>query len=278
MKEKITCSCIVCKRELSIKGIATHYNRAHGPAEVQQKYSSGHNGRYNDESFRAALKEGIKQGNERALGKLTDFTVQCAKCNTSFIVTEREKQHPLKNAYYCSRSCANSKQHSEETKRKQSAAATLNNARRYPKVTLLHNCRQCNKLIVTSRKYCNKECMISFNRAKRLETLTSKAAYRRMCNFTFNLADYPEDFDFELIQEHGWYSPANKKNNLTGVSRDHMVSVMYGFKNNIPWEHISHPANCQLLVHGANVSKGQSNAITYAELLQRIDKWDKKYR
>src|SRR5574343_354814 len=47
------------------------------------------------------------QANEK-YDLLTDFSVVCEKCNTEFTVTERKKSHPQKNAYYCSRSCANS--------------------------------------------------------------------------------------------------------------------------------------------------------------------------
>lgn len=102
--------------------------------------------------------------------------------------------------------------------------------------------------------------------------------YRADCAFKFNLKDYPNEFNFSLIEECGWYRPKNRGDNLTGVSRDHMISVRYGFDNNIPTEHLSHPANCKLLQHGKNVSKGTKNSITYDELLIRIKEWDEKYK
>ena len=101
--------------------------------------------------------------------------------------------------------------------------------------------------------------------------------YRKDCAFKFNLAAYSAEFDFTLIEQHGWYKPKNKGDNLGGVSRDHLVSVRYGFDNNLPSEHLSHPANCALLRHGDNVSKGVKNSITYEELLERIKVWDTKY-
>ena len=42
------------------------------------------------------------------LGEITDFEVVCNCCENNFIVKERKKQFPLKEKYYCSRSCANS--------------------------------------------------------------------------------------------------------------------------------------------------------------------------
>lgn len=101
--------------------------------------------------------------------------------------------------------------------------------------------------------------------------------YRADCAFKFNLSDYPDEFDFSLIESHGWYKPKNRGDNLNGVSRDHAVSVRYGFDHNIPSKHLAHPANCILMRHGENVSKYSKNSMSYEELLNRIDSWDKKY-
>ena len=106
---------------------------------------------------------------------------------------------------------------------------------------------------------------------------TALENYRADCRFKFNLADYPDEFDFKLIESLGWYKPKNRGNNLTGVSRDHAVSVRYGFDNKIPAKHLAHPANCILMQHGRNSSKGKKNSITYAQLLKRIRAWDKIY-
>lgn len=42
------------------------------------------------------------------LGEYKKFEVVCSSCSAAFQVTEREKLHPEKDHYYCSRSCANS--------------------------------------------------------------------------------------------------------------------------------------------------------------------------
>ena len=101
--------------------------------------------------------------------------------------------------------------------------------------------------------------------------------YRADCAFKFDLKSYPNEFDFTLIESYGWYKPKNRGNNLSGVSRDHAVSVRYGFDNNLPAEHLAHPANCVLMQHGKNVSKGKNSTMSYEELLKRIEAWDNKY-
>lgn len=98
-------------------------------------------------------------------------------------------------------------------------------------------------------------------------------AYRQAAAFNFNLKDYPDRFNFSLIKKYGWYKAANRGNNLNGISRDHMVSVKYGFDNNIDPKTIGHPANCDLVRHSENSSKHSGCSITLEELLERIEKW-----
>lgn len=101
--------------------------------------------------------------------------------------------------------------------------------------------------------------------------------YRSDCSFKFNLADYPSEFDFTLIEQFGWYRAKNRGDNPNGISRDHLVSVKYGFDNNIDPKIISHPANCQLIRHNENVSKGIKCKISLEQLLEKINYWNNKY-
>ncbi len=101
--------------------------------------------------------------------------------------------------------------------------------------------------------------------------------YRADCSFKFNVFDFPDEFDLTLVEQHGWYKATNRGNNLTGVSRDHIVSVRYGFDNRIAPSIIAHPANCQLLQHGTNVSKGKKCDLTIEELFVKISNWNAKY-
>lgn len=81
-----------------------------------------------------------------------------------------------------------------------------------------------------------------------------------------------------LIEKYGWYKAKNHGDNLNGVSRDHMYSVMEGYRNNIDYNLISHPANCKLLKQTDNVSKRDNCSITLDELNKRIFEWDNKYK
>ena len=137
-------------------------------------------------------------------------------------------------------------------------------------------CKGCGNIFQKNRNdisYCSSECRKSFRR----KNMDEYQKYRLDSNFKFNLADYPDEFDFTLVKEHGWYSPTNKNNNLGGVSRDHMFSVREGFELCINPEIISHPANCRLMIHTDNISKNKKSIITIEDLLDRIKKFEDKY-
>ena len=103
--------------------------------------------------------------------------------------------------------------------------------------------------------------------------------YKSDTSFKFSLNEYPDEFDFDLIEKYGWYSPSNsKKPNIGGVSRDHMLSVKEGFKFGIDPKLLAHPANCQLMVHSDNISKNKKSSLTLDELMVRIDEWVLKYK
>ena len=134
-------------------------------------------------------------------------------------------------------------------------------------------CLNCSKLFLKNKFFCSLNCKREYER----NNMNSLVRYRMDCKFNFNLADYKEEFDFKLVKEYGWYSPSNKKNNLGGVSRDHMFSIREGFEMNIDPKILSHPANCQLLIHSKNISKHRKSSITLEELLTKIEEFDKKY-
>ena len=134
-------------------------------------------------------------------------------------------------------------------------------------------CKGCNNLFKRSNKvFCSNECRIQFRR----KDMTEFKIYKTETNFNFNLSDYPDEFDFTLIEKYGWYSPSNKKNNLGGVSRDHMLSVKEGFELGIDPKLLAHPANCKLMIHNDNVSKNKKSSISLEELLERIENFNKK--
>lgn len=134
-------------------------------------------------------------------------------------------------------------------------------------------CLNCLNKFQKNKLFCSIECKREYER----NNMNSLKRYRIDCNFNFNLADYKDEFDFSLVEQYGWYSPSNKKNNLSGVSRDHMFSVKDGFELNIDPKIISHPANCQLLIHSKNISKHRNSSITLEELMKKIERFNKKY-
>ena len=138
-------------------------------------------------------------------------------------------------------------------------------------------CLCCDNLISYKKRdqiFCNNDCKYEYYRKNR----TEMENYIKECTFNFNLNDYPNEFDFSLIEKHGWYKAKNHGDNLKGVSRDHMFSVMEGFRQNINPILISHPANCKLMLHQDNSSKWNKCSITIEELKDRIVKWNDKYR
>lgn len=91
-----------------------------------------------------------------------------------------------------------------------------------------------------------------------------------MCQFKFNVYDFPTYFDISLIEKFGWYKASNRGNNLNGISRDHLLSIADGFKNKIDPFFMSHPANCCLMQHKENAKKNKRSSITFEELASKI--------
>lgn len=219
-------------------------------------------------------------------GEFKDFEVECENCKISFAVNEREKLFPQKSKYFCSRSCANTRERPSDVKKKISESLT---GKVYVEPKIIERICKCGTTFTylkkgnRERKYCSRSCGTKYAKStiKRKEEArlkrTALGNYRRDCNFKFNLKDYPNEFNFKLVEKYGWYKAKNRGNNLNGVSRDHIISVRYGFDNNIDPKIISHPANCQLLRHNDNVSKCSKCNLTLEQLLIKIEKWNKKY-
>lgn len=140
---------------------------------------------------------------------------------------------------------------------------------------------ECGEIFLRNRdgiKFCSIECRRKYKKNKPTGDYADFNQYKILTNFKFNLADYKEEFDFSLIEKYGWYLPVNRGNNLKGVSRDHMFSVREGFNFGIDPHLIAHPANCRLMVHNDNISKNSKCSISYDELLERINKFEEKYK
>tara|TARA_Y100000310_G_scaffold338079_1_gene426790 strand:+ start:2075 stop:2818 length:744 start_codon:yes stop_codon:yes gene_type:complete len=210
----------------------------------------------------------------------------CKNCGREFTVIRTVKngiQHvSRKERKSCSSFCAHSRIVTEETKRRISKNANpWNKNKRYKTGENVKKrkkkdcyCDNCGKELKRKGKtgLCIR-CYIS----KKRKNIDKLSIYRRLCNFDFGLSNFSDEFDFFLIEEHGWYKSKNQGDNLTGVSRDHIVSVKYGFEHGILPYIMKHPANCQLLQHNKNSSKYDKCDLTIEELLDKIKMWNEKY-
>lgn len=208
--------------------------------------------------------------------KSISFKYTCEKCGKEFEVVETKEASEKRKHWFCSRSCANSRgPRTEDFKRK--VSLKLKNRNKKEKIGKI--CLFCGKEYFNgNEKYCCLEHRKLADKERHESIKSEFEIYREKCNFNFNLRDFPNEFDFSLIEKYGWYVASNKPNpNLNGVSRDHAISVRYGFENHIDPRIISHPANCILLRQCDNSKKGIKCSMTLEELLNRIELWNKKY-
>ena len=203
-------------------------------------------------------------------GQLKEFKVNCKKCGKEFIVKEFENDFPTKEYYFCSRSCANSRQHSDETKNK------IRNTLKKDRSLYEKNCEYCGKQFTTYNIY-QKCCCNSCASHNKYKTTNIRKLYKRLCGFNFALNSYPNEFDFDLINKYGWYQAKNHGDNPNGVSRDHCYSIDEGFKNLVDPYIISHPANCVLIQQRKNASKYTKCNISIEDLIEKIKQWNEKY-
>lgn len=95
------------------------------------------------------------------LGIKKEFTMKCEKCGKDFVVVEREKQHPQRKHYFCSRACANGRVQTEEANKKRSVTL-CNRSKNIPKMEYKNTCKICGKIFVsigkTKKTTCSKEC------------------------------------------------------------------------------------------------------------------------
>ena len=200
---------------------------------------------------------------EKAEAKYKLNPVKCKCCQTEIDYKKRKNK-------YCSISCASKITNNISRKRGPTAIKKLPFSR-IKFILCTH----------TNQYYSNKNPDGSTRRCSPY-IKTIKEQYYSKARFKFNVYYYPEEFDLLLIKQYGWYTcPGLKRKgypkNILGVSRDHIISVSYGFSNNIHPSIISHPANCCIMIHSDNKAKHNKCDLTIDQLLERIDIWNKKY-
>lgn len=249
-----------------------------------------------DKQFRVKRAETVARKRKERKDRLKSFKVICTHCGKEFEVREPEKLFPLKEKYYCSRKCANSRTFTEESnrKRRETLFATYKKSGKKQKTSSLpveHVCKVCGKVFYNHKVESDGCCLshikiLKYYRRLFLKSLTMSEiekeklafrVYRKECQFKFSLKDFPKEFDFELLQRQGIYKAKNRGDNIQGVSRDHQFSVKEGFRQKVDPYFISHPANCQLLIQTENESKGSRCIFSLEELKKRVKEWNGKY-
>ena len=213
--------------------------------------------------------------NKAGLSKEKEYYLNpknCIVCNSILNYKQRENK-------YCGHSCANTETNKKRIVSDKTKLKMSNSRNRQIKVEELKKikCIGCDEILIiskTKKKFCSDKCKKDFNR----KNMSEFQKYKRDCLFNFNLSDYENEFDFDLIKKCGWYKPKNRGNNLEGVSRDHMYSIRDGFDNKVEQFLIAHPANCKLILQRENSSKYKKSSITLDELKNKIKEWNKKYK
>ncbi|MFA5174752.1 MAG: hypothetical protein WC438_06220 [Candidatus Pacearchaeota archaeon] len=199
--------------------------------------------------------------------KKTKIKKICPRCGKIFVVIRTIQKNGIlyitkRERKYCSLKCANTHILSNETKQKISKKLDK-------RIDIVCPC--CHKIYKGNRKrkFCSQICF----QKNRHQMLEKYLKYKSECNFRFSLNKYKDKFDLSLIKKYGWYKAKNRGDNQNGISRDHIISVKYGYENNISPKIISHPANCQLLRHKENMLKGKKSKISLKELKIKIKNW-----
>ena len=145
-------------------------------------------------------------------------------------------------------------------------------AKRKPKIAKIkvprkihqRTCICCGRIDETTGHFQSEKCMYC----------NDSLTYRESCKFTFNIKNYPNEFNLMLLSKYGMFNP---RTNQSGVSKDHMLSISYGKEHKIDPAIMSHPANCNLMLQSENKTKQHHSSITLSELVIRIAEWDLKY-
>lgn len=234
------------------------------------------------------LKVGPMRPGSKSLEKRVErktYDTICIKCGKCFQQTLTEAQY--KSTKYrrltCSKHCSKSHKRSDESKAKTSkslkahieAHGRLGFVKRGKPLQEIV-CPACGEIFHSSKvkKFCSNECNKEYSR----RGVSELSIYRRSCKFNFNPYHYPDILNTKLLDEFGFYSPSNKKNNLGGVSMDHKMSIRDGFDIGADPYYMSHIMNCQLLRHADNISKHRKSSITFDELKRLVDEYDSAHR
>jgi len=101
--------------------------------------------------------EMLAKRNAKRVKQRNSYQFTCAKCHVSFVLKLTEKQFSLgKHAKHCSRSCANERQPSSETRAKQSLALL---GRKYVTEFTIETCKVCDSVFQRRRNRKTNTCL-----------------------------------------------------------------------------------------------------------------------
>ena len=95
-------------------------------------------------------------------GEVKEFKVKCVTCHKEIVIKEREKDFSTKEKYFCSRICANTKIHSNNTKLK-IKNGLIKSGVIYKKLNNI--CIHCKKSFISrfkNNQYCSEICHINY--------------------------------------------------------------------------------------------------------------------
>lgn len=127
--------------------------------------------------------------------------------------------------------------------------------------------RNCFNITLKTRK----ESVINYCAKNGTLITDDKRKYYKNCSFKF------KEFDsrtpgIELLKSYDFVQ-GQKQKGIIHLHRDHMISKKYGWDNNVDYNIISHPANCQILLSLDNQIKSTKSSITLDELIIKIHNW-----
>lgn len=247
--------CIVCNREFHTQYALSGHKRVHGPSKGVITISEKSKARYAQMRLETQARD----------------TKKCLYCGDTFIGSRT----------FCNHSCAASFNNrrraprSEESKKKVSESLRRLRPRKVTaevwgefSILLLCKCRHCRSQFFDRsirRQYCPNCSQVYGSNGR-----------NKYC-FKFNVFDYPDLFDLELIRSRGWHAFGGRKaKNTKGLTRDHRVSVNCAIKNKLDPYYISHPVNCEIMSFDDNNRKKTRSSITYDELVSQVDAYDSK--
>ena len=197
---------------------------------------------------------------------------KCVECNNTLSTIQIKK-----NRKFCSRSCS----------------ALHNNSNRVGTKLKLETIHKLQKSESPHRKLMEFKDSISgdytkiyYNECKVCSKISPYKSYRKYCKehesllkrkreqykFKFNVYDYPDLFNLDLLNEKGFYSP-NDQWDKEGLSRDHKVSIAEAIENDYDPYYITHPLNCNLISQRDNAKKHSNSSISYRELVSLVDQY-----